>query len=166
MINHQGSHILFRLKSVELTSELIQGTFPNYTNIIPKSYNTKATVNLSELMKAIRIASIFSAGDKIIRLEIMPKKSICKTRNESCSSKITISARNDKFGDNRGEVNASVKGKAAKIAFNSKYLLDVLGVLTEEEVALETTDTSSPGVIRQVGRDNYIHVIMPMFVQW
>ena len=53
-----------------------------------------------------------------------------------------------------------------KIAFNSKYLLDVLEVMSESEVALETTTPSSPGVLRPVDNDNYVHVIMPMFVQW
>jgi DNA polymerase-3 subunit beta len=54
----------------------------------------------------------------------------------------------------------------AKIAFNGKYLTDVLSVLRESRVALEATSPSSPGVIRPVGVDNYVHVVMPMFVQW
>jgi len=59
-----------------------------------------------------------------------------------------------------------VEGEESKIAFNGKYLTDVLGVLHETQVALETTSPSSPGVIRPVGSDNYLHVVMPMFVQW
>ncbi|MCK4242560.1 MAG: DNA polymerase III subunit beta, partial [Dehalococcoidia bacterium] len=50
--------------------------------------------------------------------------------------------------------------------FNSKYLSDVLAVLRGEKVALEVTSPSSPGVIRPLGVENYVHVIMPMFVQW
>ena len=56
--------------------------------------------------------------------------------------------------------------KSAKIAFNGRYLIDVLSVLCESQVAVETTNPSSPGVIRPIGVDNYIHVVMPMFVQW
>ena len=59
-----------------------------------------------------------------------------------------------------------VEGEESKIAFNSKYLIDVLGVLKEPKVALETTNPSSPGVIRPLETDNYVHVVMPMFVQW
>jgi DNA polymerase-3 subunit beta len=59
-----------------------------------------------------------------------------------------------------------MEGEAAKIAFNSKYLQDVLQVLDVSQVALETTNPSSPGVLRPVGQDNYVHVVMPMFVQW
>ncbi len=59
-----------------------------------------------------------------------------------------------------------MEGQEAKIAFNGKYLSDVLSVLKTQEVALEATNPSSPGVIRPVGSDDYVHVVMPMFVQW
>jgi DNA polymerase-3 subunit beta len=65
-----------------------------------------------------------------------------------------------------GEIDAKVEGAGSKIAFNSKYLADVLAVLGEGEVALETTTSSSPGVLRPVGDDSYVHVVMPMFVTW
>jgi DNA polymerase-3 subunit beta len=80
--------------------------------------------------------------------------------------KLAISARAEEIGDNIGEIDAHVEGVEAKIAFNSKYLVDVLEVIGEKEVALETTTSSSPGVIRPVGKENYVHVVMPMFVQW
>ncbi|MBA7669858.1 Beta sliding clamp [subsurface metagenome] len=85
---------------------------------------------------------------------------------ELTPGKITISARSEEVGDDVGEIDATVEGEEAKIAFNGKYLIDVLGVLREPQVALETTNPSSPGVIRPVGVDNYLHVVMPMFVQW
>jgi DNA polymerase III subunit beta len=74
-------------------------------------------------------------------------------------------------GDNVGEIDAKVEGEAAKIAFNGKYLTDVLGVIHEGEIALEATTPSSPGVIRPIvdkdeDKDKYVHIIMPMFVQW
>ena len=65
-----------------------------------------------------------------------------------------------------GEIDAVVEGEESKVGFNGKYLNDVLSVLPETQVALETTNASSPGVIRPVGTENYIHVVMPMFVQW
>jgi DNA polymerase-3 subunit beta len=80
--------------------------------------------------------------------------------------KVTVSARSEEIGDDVGEIDAMVEGEEAKIAFNGKYLTDVLGVLHEAQVALETTNPSSPGVLKPVGVDNYIHVVMPMFVQW
>ena len=72
----------------------------------------------------------------------------------------------DGVGENAGVVDATVEGAESKIAFNSKYLVDVLSLLGHGKVALEMTAASSPGVLRPVDDHNYIHVVMPMFVQW
>ncbi len=157
-VNSQKSQVMFRLRNVEMVSQLIQGTFPNYSQLIPKSYSTRAVVKLSEFLRATKSASIFARdGSGIVRLQVMPRDG---------KGKIAISARAEEIGDNLGEVDATVEGEEAKIAFNSKYLMDVLGVLSKDEVALETTTSSSPGVIRPMGDESYIHVVMPMFVQW
>jgi DNA polymerase-3 subunit beta len=79
---------------------------------------------------------------------------------------MTISARSEEIGDDVGEIDAIVQGGEAKIAFNGRYLTDVLNVIKEAQVSLETTSPSSPGVIKPVGAENYTHVVMPMFVQW
>jgi DNA polymerase-3 subunit beta len=79
---------------------------------------------------------------------------------------VTISSRAEELGDNTGEIEAQVEGEEGKIAFNSRYLSDVLAVLGKDKVAMEMTTSSSPGVIKPIDSDNYIHVIMPMFVQW
>ena len=68
--------------------------------------------------------------------------------------------------DRPGEGEAAVEGGEGKIAFNSRYLSDVLAVIGERKVALEMTTSSSPGVIKPVDDDQYVHVVMPMFVQW
>jgi len=159
-INPNGSQVLFRLKDVEMVSQLIQGAFPNYTQLIPQSYVTRAEIGLSDFLKATRTASIFAReGSAIVRLQITPGE-------ELAPGKVVLSARAEEVGDNVGEVDAIVEGEEAKIAFNNKFLADVLGVLHEDKVFLETTNPSSPGVIRPVGTENYIHVVMPMFVQW
>jgi len=159
-INPQRSQVLFRLKDVEMVSQLIQGAFPNYTQLIPQSYVTRAEMSLSEFAKATRTASIFAReGSAIVRLLIVPGEELAPGR-------IVLSARAEEVGDNVGEVDATVKGEEARIAFNSKYLSDVLGVLRQDRVVLEISSPSSPGVIRPVGVDNYVHVVMPMFVQW
>lgn len=159
-VNPNKSQVLFRLKNIELVSQLVQGTFPNYTQLIPQSYNTRAMVDVAQFLRATKTASIFARdGSGIIRLVIAPG-------SELTPGKVTISARSEEIGDDVGEIDAIVEGDEAKIAFNGKYLTDVLGVLRETQVALETTNPSSPGVIRPVGVDNYIHIVMPMFVQW
>ena len=159
-INPNKSQALFRLKNTELISQLVQGTFPNYTQLIPQSYNTRAVVTVADFLRATKTASIFARdGSGIVRLVVTPG-------GELTPGKMMISARSEELGDDVGEIDAIVEGEEAKIAFNGKYLADVLGVLREAQVALETTSPSSPGVVKPVGVDNYIHVVMPMFVQW
>ncbi|MCI0821049.1 MAG: DNA polymerase III subunit beta [Chloroflexi bacterium] len=160
VVTPQRSQILFRLKNVEIVSQLIQGTFPNYSQLIPQERSTRAVVNLGELQRATRTASIFAKdGSGIVRIEVAPG-------SDGAAGKLTVSSRAEELGDNTGDIAADVEGGDGKIAFNSRYLSDVLGVLNEEKVALEMTTSSSPGVIRPVGDDHYVHVVMPMFVQW
>ena len=160
IINAAKSQAMFRLKNVELVSQLVQGSFPKYDQLIPESHTTKVIIDVAEFLRAARTASIFARdGSGIVRLVVSPGA-------DAAPGKLTISARSEEIGDDVGEIDAIVEGEESKIAFNGKYLMDVLGVLRETKVALETTNPSSPGVIRPEGVDNYIHVVMPMFVQW
>jgi DNA polymerase-3 subunit beta len=160
MVNADRSQILFRLKDIELVSQLVQGAFPQYSQLIPQSYNTRAVVDVAQFLGATKTASIFARdGSGIVRLVIAPGK-------ETAPGKLSVSARSEEIGDDVGDIDAVVEGEEAKVAFNGKYLSDVLGVIREQQVALEVTTPSSPGVIRPVGVDNYVHVVMPMFVQW
>ncbi len=158
--NAQKSQVLFKLKNIEMVSQIIQGTFPNYSQLIPQTYGTKARIDVAEFQRAIKMASIFARdGSGIARVIVTPGATVE-------AGKITISARADEIGDNVGEIDALVDGEAAKIAFNARYLSDVLSVIKQAQVSLEVTTPSNPGVIRPVGVDNYDHVVMPMFVQW
>ena len=160
-LNANRTSVLFRLNTVEMVAQLLnQGAFPNYGQLIPNSYGTRAVVSVSEFLREARISSIFSReGSGIVRLQVLPGEG-------PAVGALQISARAAEVGDNQGEIDATVDGEPAKIAFNSKYLQDVLAVLDSGQVALETTSPSSPGVIRPLGSDNYVHVVMPMFVQW
>ena len=154
------SQALFRLDNVELVSQLIQGTFPNYSQLIPEGHDTRAVVDQTAFLSATRTASIFARdGSGIVRLNVLPAEN-------GSGGKLSISSRAEELGDNQGEIDATVEGDESKIAFNSKYLSEVLDVLGSGEIALETTTSSSPGVIRPVSKEGYIHVVMPMFVQW
>jgi len=159
-INQQKSQALFRLKNAELVSQLIQGSFPDYSQVIPQSYTTRAVVDVNEFLRIIKMSSIFARdASGIVRLLVTPG-------SELTPGKLTVSAQAEEIGDNVSEMDALVDGEEAKIAFNARYLSDVLSVLHQAQVAIEITTPSSPGIIRPVGVDNYIHVIMPMFVQW
>ena len=157
--------VMFRIRgsdTVEIVSQLLQGTFPNYEQLIPQSYTTRAVMDLPTVLRAARTASIFARdGSNIIRMHLMPAEA------DTEPPKVEISARSEEVGDNEDTVDLDeIEGEEGKIAFNSRYLLDVLSVLEKGKVALETTTSSSPGVFKPTDSDDYIHVVMPMFVQW
>jgi DNA polymerase-3 subunit beta len=159
-LNATRTQALFRLKNVELVAQLIQGTFPNYSQLIPDEYTSRAVVDVNEFLRETRIASIFARdGSGIVRLQFTPGEDVAP-------GKMIISARAEEIGDNMGELDATIEGEADKIAFNSKYLQDFLQVLEGGRVALEMSGPSRQGVLRPVGDERYVHVLMPMVVQW
>jgi len=78
--------------------------------------------------------------------------------------KVVVAATSTETGDNVGEIDATVEGEPIEIAFNARFLSDVLNVLNAPQVILETSTPASPGVIRPVGREDFTHVIMPMHI--
>ena len=167
MLTPQRGQVMFRLRggdTVELVSQLLQGTFPNYDQLIPQGYTTRAILDLQQTLRAARTAAIFARdGSNIVRMHVMPNGEA----EEGTGGRLVISARSEEVGDNEDVVDvAELEGEEGKIAFNSRYLLDVLSVLERGRVAIETTTSSSPGVFKPTDSDDYVHVVMPMFVQW
>ena len=159
MVTPSSNQALFRVEDVEIVSSLIAGNFPNYNQLIPQSFTTRVVLNSDDFLRATRTAAIFARdGSGIIRLQM-------GAGEEDAPGHLTVSSRAEEVGDNEGQLGATVEGEDAKIAFNSKYLTDVLDVLNGE-VAMEVSSPSSPGVLKPVEGDDYVHVVMPMFVQW
>ena len=158
--NQAGTQVQFDVGHAKLIANLIQGTFPNYEQLIPANSATRTEVSAAEFMRETRIASIFARdGSGIVRIIATPGEG-------GAPGHLAITARAEEVGDNEGLIDAVVVGGESKIAFNGRYLTDVLGVIDADRVAIETSSPSSPGVIRPVGNDRFVHVVMPMFVQW
>ncbi|MHB9091434.1 MAG: DNA polymerase III subunit beta, partial [Chloroflexota bacterium] len=152
-------HVLFHTSNVDLVSRLIDANFPPYKQIVPARYTTRVLINTAEFQKATKIAFLFARdAANIVRLQFQPGD------EELQPGRLTASAAATDLGDNASEMDAIVEGNATQIAFNAKYLLDVLGVVGTGQVALEVSSPSSPGVLRPVGDEGYLHVIMPMHV--
>ena len=151
------SQALFKTEAINFTSSLIEGNFPNYQQIIPKSYETRTVIATDQLLKAVKVASLFARdnGNNIVRLSINPGE-------DTTPGSLTLMANASEVGDHRGEVDATVDGQATQIAFNAKFMQDVLSVMETGQVALELQTSSNPGVFKPVGKDDYIYVIMPM----
>jgi DNA polymerase III subunit beta len=148
--------VIFRMKEVEVVSQLIDGTFPDYQQIIPRSYKSRTILSTPALLKACKQAEIFAReGSNVARLDI-------KSSGDLEPGAVEISAQSEETGSNETVVAATIEGVGLLIAFNVKYLREVLEVIKTPNVALETSAQNAPGVIRPVGDDNFLHVIMPM----
>jgi DNA polymerase-3 subunit beta len=152
---HSG-RVIFRTKDAELASQLIEGTFPDYQQIIPRSYQTRTVLSTSSLLKACKQAEIFAReGSMIARVNINPG-------GELQPGTVEISGQSEETGSNQTVIDASIEGPPLLIAFNVRFLREVIDVIKTPSVAIETTVDTSPGVIRPVGDNSFLHVIMPM----
>ena len=160
MIVPEGrSQVVFRVKDAELTSQLIEGTFPDYEQIIPTSHKSRTIVSTKALLKACKQAEIFARdGTNVARLEIKAAE------DDMAPSEIEVSAQSEETGSNETIVEATVDGIGLLIAFNVKFLREVLEIIKTPNVAIETSAPNAPGVIRPVGDDDFTHVIMPMLL--
>ncbi len=148
--------VIFRMKDVELVSQLIDGTFPDYEQIIPRNYQSRTVLATSAFLKACKQAEIFAReGSHIARINITPG-------GELQPGTVEISGQSEETGFSQTTVDASIEGPALLIAFNVRFLREVLDVVNTSDVSLETTVDTAPGVIRPVGDENFLHVIMPM----
>ena len=159
VITPTRKQVLFHAPNADLVSQLIEGNFPDYQQIIPKSHATRTVLNTNSLLRACKTANIFARdAANIARVKITPG-------GELATDHITIAATSAELGDNVGEIDATIEGDGIEIAFNVKYLIDVLSVMDSAQVALETATSSSPGVLKPIGDVDFIHVIMPMHVR-
>jgi len=152
----QSGRVIFRTENVELASQLIDGSFPDYEQIIPRSHETRTVLSTDAFLKACKQAEIFAReGSLIARVSITPG-------NELQPGTVEISGQSEETGSNQTVVDASIEGPPILIAFNVRFMREVLDVIKTPNVALETTVSTSPGVIRPIGEKDFTHVIMPM----
>jgi DNA polymerase-3 subunit beta len=146
------NQILFHLEGIDLVSRLIDGQFPNYQQVLPKGHTTRTVIDREELLKAVRLAALIaSSAANIVKLGV----------GVEGEPAVVVSAAAE-IGDNEGRVEAVVEGDGTTIAFNARYLADVLQNVTADQFALELNGPLSPGVFRPIGDDAYTHVVMPV----
>ena len=158
IVTPSRNQILFHLKNTDLVSQLIEGNFPDYHQIVPKSHSTRTLVATEELLKSVKVAFLFARdAANIIRFRMVPG-------TELTPGQVIVTGTSAEFGDNVSELDATIEGEEVEIAFNARYMIDALSVVGTSEVALETSTSSSPGVLRPVGGGDFLCVIMPMHI--
>jgi DNA polymerase-3 subunit beta len=135
-----------------VVSRLIDGQFPNYQQVLPKGFTTKAIVDRDRLLEAVHLASfIANASANIVKIQV----------GKDAELGMIVSAAAD-VGDNHSDLEASVEGDGTTIAFNARYLIDVLEHVEADRFSVELNGPLSPGVFRPVGDAQYVHVVMPV----
>lgn len=144
------NQIFFGLGDVEVSSRLIEGNYPNYAQVIPQEATTTVNLATEALLKGAKTASVLARdAANPVRLHV-------------ADSTLTLVAQTAEVGDSEAPLAAAVTGEEIQIAFNAKYMLEVLNVLDCEEVQLSFNGALQPGVIRPAGRDDYLCIIMPV----
>jgi DNA polymerase-3 subunit beta len=158
-ITPNRSQILARLGDTEWVSRLIEGTFPDVKQIVPKEFSTRLDVGREQLLQAVRRAGYFARDNNdVVRFAVQPGE------DDSTPGSMEISANAAERGNSQSFVDASITGPELQVAFNSRYLIDVLGVLKHQQVTLGFNGSSQAGIIRPAGSQAYTHVIMPMVI--
>lgn len=145
------NQILFDFNNINLISRLIEGNYPDYEAIIPKSFETQCFINKNDLEEAIKLAGCFSS-----------KLNDVKIKTNSEKSQLLVSSSNSDYGNHEAIINSEVKGKNIDIVFNWRYVLDGLKNINSDELVLEFNSDQRPAVIKPVNNSDFFYILMPI----
>ena len=155
-ITFRAEHLEGPLDALEVVALLLEGKFPDFSQVIPKSHETRVVVPRQALLVACRQGQIFARDSAHIgRFAIQPDA-------KSGTGQIVVRGRSDETGENRTTVDAEVDGPGLEIAFNIFFLQEALQTLRTPNVVLEFTTPNKPVVLREPEEDGFLHVLMPM----
>lgn len=149
----EDGQLVFGVGDIEIHTRLIDGEYPNFEKIIPRSFVTRALLDKEKLARAVKSAAVFARDNaNIIRFHL---------ENQT----LVVSANTPQVGENTVEVDVKIDGDGGDVAFNSRFLLDFLSNFPEDELLFEMTGSLNPGVFKPVKDESYLHIIMPVRVQ-
>jgi DNA polymerase-3 subunit beta len=152
-IKEKEKQVVFGLDNLILSSRVLEGLYPDFEKIIPKSSSVKVRVDKEEFLRAVKLASVFARDSaNIVKIKIM-------------KDSIKLSAESSQVGNQETTVDAKVEGESIEISFNYKFLEDFLHVVKGDEILMEFNNASSPGVFTDPKDPNFLHLIMPVKIQ-
>lgn len=151
-ISLKNKQIQVKIGEIKIISSLIEGSFPDYKRVVPPKFATTTVFNAKAMEKAVKRVALFSKDDySIVRLNIE-------------ADKIILTSGISDLGQGKETVECTTKGDALNIAFNSKYVMDILKYAGSEEVVMEMNNSLSPVCIKPVSEENYIYIVTPVRV--
>lgn len=144
------NQIIFKIGQTIVSSRLIEGKFPSWEKIIPTKITARAVADRSELLSAVKLASVFAKSEANI---VVIKLS---------TDKLTFTSETKEIGGQQNEISAQVEGEGLQIAFNAKFLMDAISAASASQLIMEFSGPSSPTLIKPVGEEGLEYIIMPV----
>jgi DNA polymerase-3 subunit beta len=144
------NHLLFKIGDVQFLVRLIEGTYPNYEQVIPSSGDKKIKIVREDLLRTLR------------RVSVMSRERSNAVKVDISAGSLAVSSSNPDIGEARDEVGAEYQGQEVSLGFNARYLMDALSAMSTERVILSLQDALSPTLIQEEGKEDYKCVVMPM----
>lgn len=141
----------FSWKEGVLTTRLVATSYPDYTQIIPKTFVTEATVLRKDFESGLRRVAVFSDAFQKIRVGLSPK-----------DKSIALSARNNDIGESSEHLAASVTGEDIELSFNHRYLSAPLSLISADSITLSASGIGRAAVLRGTGDTSFLYLVMPM----
>ena len=154
----EESQIFFQVENVRIVSRLINGKYPSYKQIIPQNFSTKIILEKDEVLRAVKLAGIFT-NNKTGEIHIAA---------DSKAREVSVQSRAEDVGENQTVLKADIDGADQKIIFNPRYVADGVQAITTPDLALLLNDGSSPVVLKMCDSKNkkpkegFTYVIMPI----
>jgi len=143
-------HLLFSVGNIQFLTRLIDGSYPNYENVIPQSNEKKMSIGKDIFSRVLR------------RVSVMSRERASAVRFDLEDQKLTVSSSSPDLGEAKEEVPVDYKDDKLSLGFNARYMLDVIAAISSEKVVLELQDPLSPVLVKEDGNDDYKCVVMPM----
>ncbi len=144
------NQIIFKFGNTQLSSRLIEGNFPSWEKIIPTEIKARTILDRTEVLKAVKLASVFARSEaNIVRLQNLPEK-------------LVLTSEAKELGSQKNEVEAKSEGEEIKIAFNTKFLQDALSAFSNTQAILEFSGNLSAALLKPIGEEGLQYLIMPV----
>ncbi len=144
------NHVLFRIGDVQFLVRLIEGSYPNYEQVLPPSNEKKVTVSREDFLRTLR------------RVSIMSRERSNAVKVDIADSSLAVSSSSPDIGEARDEIAVEYKGEDISAGFNARYLMDALDAMTSDKVVFALRDPLSPTLLKEEGSEDYKCVVMPM----
>jgi len=150
-VHFDANQIAFEHEGLYLVSRVIDGTFPDYKQIVPKEFKTEVVLLKQDLLSALKLSNVFSDNFNQVVMKVIPGEKLFE-----------IATKNNTIGENKNNLEAVLKGEDIVISFNYKYIIDCFQSIHADSLTLSFQGLSRPVMIRGISDRSFMYIVMPM----